>query len=428
MRNHFLTGLLGLTLGFFACKNNNSVPASPLKAEIKTFNKKFCVSEGQCATFDVSLPELGGGDPATTTVVNHSVQSFVLSTVGANESLPFPVAMDSAATQFIETFKQAQAENAEMATMGYTMEIKGNSLLLNSKVATVHLDGYSFMGGAHPNPFTTIVSYNLADSGKVLTVNALVSDTNALRPMLEKGYKEAKGMKPEDKISDLLYPELQQLPMPANTAVLPQGIMFYYNAYEVAPYAVGPTEVILSWEQLGALPTSHLLIQRFSCKTRQSAGHFAREPGCKRILFVFAFELGRQVDQPVDIRFLYDPQGQRAFFHQVEFALPLFGFAEDFVHRGFVLVVVFLYVFDSFYRIDEFQVLLQKLHVVGQHAVQFLFGRHIAVGNAAQVVAVGGQPAVLLHGSAGGVGEQGAEKEEEQDGFVHGRWWSVFVF
>ncbi|MCC6283066.1 MAG: DUF4163 domain-containing protein [Saprospiraceae bacterium] len=256
MRNQLFNGLfLCLALCLFACNLKESKPASPpapLKAETRTFNKKFCISEGLCATFNVSMPELSGGDSVTTKAVNHSVQSFILSTVGANESLPFPVAMDSAATQFVETFKQMHTDNPDYP-MGYSMEINGTSLLLNTKVATVHLDGYSFTGGAHPNPFTTIVSYNLLDSGKVLTINALVADTNAVRPMLETGYKQAKGMKPEDKISELLYPDLQQLPMPANTAVLPQGIIFYYNAYEVAPYAVGPTEVILSWEQLGAL-------------------------------------------------------------------------------------------------------------------------------------------------------------------------------
>ena len=257
MRNQLFNSLfLGIFLLFFACtskETNSGTTVAPRKTETKTFNKKFCITDEQCATFSVSLPELVGGDSLVTKAVNHSVQSFVLSTVGANESLPFPVAIDSAAAQFIAAFKQTQIDNPDMIPMGHSMEIKGNTLLLNTKVATIHLDGYSFMGGAHPSPFTTVVSYNLLDSGKVLTLPVMVADTNSLRSLLETGYKQAKGMKPEDKISELLYPELQQLPMPANTAILPQGIIFYYNAYEVAPYAVGPTEIILSWEQLGAL-------------------------------------------------------------------------------------------------------------------------------------------------------------------------------
>lgn len=256
MKNQLPFGIfLCLALFVFACKSkntNSASQASALKSDTRTFSKKFCDPSDVCASFEVSVPELSGGDSAVTTAVNHSVQSFILSTVGANVSLPFPAAMDAAGEQFVEMFKQSQTENPDMP-MGYSMEIKGSTLLLNKKVATVHLDGYSFTGGAHPNPFTTVVSYNMQDGGNVLNINALVADTNAVRSMLEAGYKQAKGMKPEENISELLYPELPQLPMPANAAVLPQGILFYYNAYEVAPYAVGPTEIVLSWEQLGAL-------------------------------------------------------------------------------------------------------------------------------------------------------------------------------
>lgn len=254
MRKQLFTGLLLCSALFIvSCKSKETAAApAPMKAETRNFDKKFCATEDLCATFVVKVPELTGGDSTTVKVVNHSVQSYILSTVGANESLPFPVAMDSAATQFIAAFQQSREEYPDIP-MGYAMEINGTVPMLTTKAATVHLDGYSFMGGAHPNPFTTIVSYDLLNGGKVLTINALVSDTNAVRPLLEAGYKEAKGMKPEDKINELLYSELQQLPMPANVAVLSQGIIFYYNAYEVAAYAIGPTEIILTWEQLGAL-------------------------------------------------------------------------------------------------------------------------------------------------------------------------------
>lgn len=254
MRKLLITGLfLSLAVSIFSCKSKETSAAlAPLKSESKNFDKKFCISEDMCATFQVSVPQLTGGDSTVTKIVNRSVQSYVLSTVGANESLPFVVAMDSAAIHFIDDFKKMREENPDVP-MGFSMEIKGSTLMLTTKIATMQLDGYSFMGGAHPNPFNTIVSYDLVNKGKALTVSELVSDTNAVRPMLEAGYKEAKGLKPDGDVKELIYPELSQLPMPANVAVLPQGIIFYYNAYEVAAYAIGPTEIILTWEQLGAL-------------------------------------------------------------------------------------------------------------------------------------------------------------------------------
>jgi hypothetical protein len=98
-----------------------------------------------------------------------------------------------------------------------------------------------------------IVSYDLQKGGAPLEITDLVSDTNAVRPILEKAYKVSKGLKETDPLSELVYPEIQQIPMPAGAGVSAEGIHFYYNAYEIAPYAVGPADVLLRWEQLGAL-------------------------------------------------------------------------------------------------------------------------------------------------------------------------------
>jgi len=35
--------------------------------------------------------------------------------------------------------------------------------------------------------------------------------------------------------------------------VLPEGVRFIYNPYEVAAYAFGQTDILLTWAQLGTL-------------------------------------------------------------------------------------------------------------------------------------------------------------------------------
>ena len=98
-----------------------------------------------------------------------------------------------------------------------------------------------------------MVSYDLTKGAKPLEINDLVSDTNAVRPALEKAYKILKGLKETDALGDLVYPEIKQMPMPANVGVAAEGIRFYYNVYEIAPYAIGDGDVLLTWEQLGGL-------------------------------------------------------------------------------------------------------------------------------------------------------------------------------
>ncbi len=38
--------------------------------------------------------------------------------------------------------------------------------------------------------------------------------------------------------------------LPENFALRDEGLAFYYNPYDVAPYAMGPTEIVLSWEEI----------------------------------------------------------------------------------------------------------------------------------------------------------------------------------
>jgi hypothetical protein len=41
--------------------------------------------------------------------------------------------------------------------------------------------------------------------------------------------------------------------MPMMYCLVSEGVRFIYNPYEVAPYAVGQTDILLTWEQLGKL-------------------------------------------------------------------------------------------------------------------------------------------------------------------------------
>jgi hypothetical protein len=252
----FPTLVLCCTLVLNSCepKGTANVNAVALKSESSQYSKRHCVDEAteRCAEFKISYPIFTGGDAASTAALNSSVQGYVLSAVGGNDQLPFAQALDSVGLQFIQMYLNDLKDNPDLI-MGFSTEIRDTVSLLNNKVATVKMDGYSYTGGAHPNPFGLLVSYDLSKRAKPLEINDLVSDTNAVRPILEKAYKLAKGLKETDPLGEMVYEEIKQLPMPANVGVASTGILFFYNAYEVAPYAVGSTDVLLTWEQLGPL-------------------------------------------------------------------------------------------------------------------------------------------------------------------------------
>lgn len=224
----------------------------PLKSEFRSFVKRHCVNDEQCADYTIHYPTITEGDSALVSAVNKAICDRLIGGLGGNYHLPFEVALDSAGVKFIDDFIRMKREIPEN-TMNQMIQVTGSLLLNNEKVTTVKLDFYSFTGGAHPNISSGVMSFDLFKQARQLTPVEIFPDPNAVMPMLEKAYKENKGLKESDDVSTLLLDGLKKLPLPANVGIVPEGILFAYNDYEVAPHAVGPADIILTWEQLGGL-------------------------------------------------------------------------------------------------------------------------------------------------------------------------------
>lgn len=262
MRKLFFPAFAGLCVLFVvSCKPKETSiekKSAQLISESQQVTQKHCLDKAneKCAEFSITYPIFSGGDTTIISALNKSVQGYVLSAIGGNAELPFKQALDSVGKAFIQMYLDDLKDMPDMPG-GYTTEITHKIALSNAKVVTIEIDGYSFTGGAHPNPFALLASYDLSKGAKPLGINDLVQDTNAVRPALEKAYKQSKGLKASDPITDVIYPEIKQLPMPANVGLAAEGIRFFYNAYEVAPYAVGASDVLLTWEALGDLADKH---------------------------------------------------------------------------------------------------------------------------------------------------------------------------
>jgi hypothetical protein len=138
---------------------------------------------------------------------------------------------------------------------GYLDEVTVRVVWASARVLTLEAEATGFTGGAHGQYEAVLRSYDVR-TGAVIPVTAVVADTAALVPLLEAGFARAKadsgGAPPP--LAELLYPEVKRLPLAFNRGLVPEGVQFLYNPYEVASWAVGRTDVVLTWEQLGADP------------------------------------------------------------------------------------------------------------------------------------------------------------------------------
>lgn len=245
-------------LALAACQSGSKAPAdtaTALKSELKKYEKKICVTADTCYSLTASYPVLSGGNAEITDRITQAVQATYRGLAdlnGAHASLPFETMLDSVSAAMGSSFLKFRQDEPSSASVAWTMNMNGNVPVINNKIMTVRVDEDSYTGGAHPNASTSIITYDLK-TGNPLGIGDLLSNPDAVLPLLEKAYLADKG-KPEGNLGELLFPEMNgKLPLPKNTAVDPNGIRFVYNSYEVAPYAVGPADLLLTWEQLGDL-------------------------------------------------------------------------------------------------------------------------------------------------------------------------------
>lgn len=241
-----------ILLWIASCKNK-TVPETPFTVSITELKARKCVVDTQCAEIKLAFPVVAGGKEAVTRSINDTIGAFVRMVVGGEPSLPINQAVDSAVTN-LHLMLEDQLSIIPDYSMGFVHELTSKNLIQNSKVISFELSSYSFTGGAHGNAGSALFSFRLND-GSLVQLTDIIQDTASLRPLLEDGFVESKYAQTGElyALADLVFPESIPLPMPLQWCIVREGVRFTYNPYEVAAYAVGQTDIVLTWEKLGKL-------------------------------------------------------------------------------------------------------------------------------------------------------------------------------
>jgi len=239
--------------------------AGPLRFDIKTVMRSSgpCGPDSStCAKVSIVYPEAVAGPGKQRQSINRYVQQRLQSikldlNPDANTTATGNGAEDLAdfflkqRQQFIESMKTMPDMPAAIA--GWEMQVKGKPLYISEKVVSLRFDIYHFSGGAHGNPSNILQSFD--STGHALTLTEIVSDTAQLRKLAEQKFrqvrKEVVGNKTLEEAG--YFVEGDTLPLPQNYALSPEGLLLYYNPYEIGPYVMGATELVLPYTQLQSL-------------------------------------------------------------------------------------------------------------------------------------------------------------------------------
>jgi hypothetical protein len=144
--------------------------------------------------------------------------------------------------------KDFTASRSEEEMMGWEMTVSDTVVFQSSQIVSIMRGYYSFAGGAHPNSWVTAFNFDVA-TGRRLTTADIFTDPSALLPIVEQKFKahwaevlaEAGGDY-EKAGFDFTNSEFT---LPQNILIGEKDVTFSYNSYEVAPYVMGPTDIVI---------------------------------------------------------------------------------------------------------------------------------------------------------------------------------------
>jgi hypothetical protein len=251
MKNILSVLLLAVIL--ISCGKKVEVKKLDISFEMKNFRVESpggCASDTlKCASYEVNYPEFSGLDSSVAKKIRREVDATV--SMGNPEAVG--KTMKQIGEEFVQDYEDFKKEMPDPESSGgwyYNADVSVE-LVTDTLISLTVAEDY-FTGGAHGGSGMYFININ-PTTGAEFTLDNL----------LKTGYQEQL-----TKVGDEVFRHVREIPDTAsfndnyfefpddkfqlnqNYGFRKEGIVFYYNNYEIAPYAAGPTEVLIPYEKI----------------------------------------------------------------------------------------------------------------------------------------------------------------------------------
>lgn len=201
-----------------------------------------------CAKVHLVFPYAERGPTSTCVAFNRLQLRFLRTSLAATNGEEEGGNIEEIMNQFLEDYKELQGEDLPFS-MPWSLETEGKVLFQNDKLVSVQLHQYSYTGGAHPNTYSTVWMFNKS-SNEPLEWQDLGVKKDTLEVIAERAFRKTAEIPVGQSLEDAGFFEGEEFSLPQNYGLVEDGLLLYYNTYEIAPYVFGPTEVVIPWADL----------------------------------------------------------------------------------------------------------------------------------------------------------------------------------
>lgn len=249
---------------FISCEGNNKSSRNLQFEEVNINKKEHLLADESKPACNLSI-SLTFVSSANTTEAKDSLNAYLLSTALGNKyrhSVP-QEAVNSYAQKYIEEYRndlepmlkkdiESNIDNAQLtAWYSYELKIEGRVETYTKNLFTYRTLQDEYSGGPHGMYTTEFINIDLSDLHQIQPDELFVEDyQETLTELLWYQLALDNQVESRDELEEMGYATTGELAPIENFYLNKDGITFYYNVYEIAPYAMGAIQITLSYDLL----------------------------------------------------------------------------------------------------------------------------------------------------------------------------------
>jgi hypothetical protein len=165
-----------------------------------------------------------------------------------------PEDVEDLAEGFFSEYRKIKQDMPDYST-GWSLERNITVVYNAPQILSLEMSEVTFTGGAHPNSTTNYVSLDVS-TGMMLALSDIIMDDHmkALNEIAEGEFRRIKEIPAGQGLDQAgFWFEDGKFDLNDNFAITDEGLVFYFNNYEIASYADGPTRLLIPYEELKPL-------------------------------------------------------------------------------------------------------------------------------------------------------------------------------
>ena len=250
--------LLFILITLTACDRNlesySSDKNGTISYEIINFSRQDgkCIGEDQvtedtqqCVEIQLQYPEIGNTPVLDMREqLNHKIKAIILS---SNTDEKTPDSIEQMAYLFIQNYKKETIDHPANWHLKKVVEV-----LINSpQIISFAINESGYTGGAHGFYTQNFLNIDLDIMQEIKLADVLLPSYEAeLNVTGEKIFRQGHQLALNADLEKAGYWFENGFALNDNFAVTAKGLLFYFNAYDIAPYAMGATKVLIPYRDI----------------------------------------------------------------------------------------------------------------------------------------------------------------------------------